>query len=315
MRIGIYSREGCHETALALEIGWKALGFRCVHLSSGDHKDGQTGSFDVVMSLGLRDKGKQIVADYEKRGTPVFVLDFGYTRGTDHWQISFGGLNKPPPFACPSDRWDALGIELQPPVSREGPRVLCEQTVGDAVHPFDTAEKLEAWASSVDCDERRPHPIAAAELGVDVEPLPAMLGRASEVITWNSNVGHEALIAGVPVKAHGDAAYSGVTTDDRPAYFARVAYGQWTPEEMRAGLPQRFVRDHWLPGIPPAALSGGRDDERQEVQGQEGQGQAEAIGHEEQQGTSGGAQQDAASPPVFQGRRAPEKASRHRKGR
>jgi hypothetical protein len=34
---------------------------------------------------------------------------------------------------------------------------------------------------------------------------------------------------------------------ERAAYFARVAYAQWTLDEMRHSLPQRFLIDHWLP--------------------------------------------------------------------
>lgn len=260
MRIAIYSRHGRHATALALEAGFEALGHGVAHRSHSDYTAGQTEKFDAIVAVGLRGKGRDILADYMRIGTPVLIVDFGYVRRVTgfessfdglYWQISLGGLNRVPPFPCPPDRWQALGVELAPPVNRDGPRVLCAQTVGDAAHPFATRALLDEWIAAVPHDELRLHPETARHDGVDLEPLDAMLGRAGVVVTWNSNVGHDALIAGVPVVALGDAPYAGVALEDRDAYFARLAYGQWTIEEMAAGLPQCFIVDHLLPGVPP----------------------------------------------------------------
>src|SRR5690606_3885364 len=107
----------------------------------------------------------------------------------------------------------------------------------------------------------RPHPRGGIDLpGVESHTgwLEESLAGARLVVTWNSNVGHDALLAGVPVVAHGPAAYDELTgetlpsVDARREYFHRVAYGQWTLAEMRSGLCQRFVLDHLLTGVGPA---------------------------------------------------------------
>jgi hypothetical protein len=162
---------------------------------------------------------------------------------TGYWQVSLDGLNRPPTFDCPDDRFKALGLKLGRE-KKEGPRVLCTQLPGDAAHGFETQEQIDAWAATVPHDELRGHPVAG-----ETEPLADMLKRAGTVVTWNSNVGHDALLAGVPVECHGDAPYKGVTMEGRRAYFNRLAYGQWTADEMRQGLPQKFLMERgkqWL---------------------------------------------------------------------
>ena len=157
-------------------------------------------------------------------------------------------LNQIPAFDCPRDRWDALGVALTPMRRAKHPRVLCLQHVGDAAHPFSSNGMLAQWVSGIEFDELRYHPLAKE---FDGEPLETFLARAGEVITWNSNIGHDALIAGVPVRALGPASYAEVKGKDRERYFRRLAYAQWTVAEMRAGGPQRFLLDHWLPGTAP----------------------------------------------------------------
>ncbi|MCY1239604.1 hypothetical protein D9M72_524080 [compost metagenome] len=147
-----------------------------------------------------------------------------------------------PAFECPADRFEALGLELHPATQNTAPVVLCGQAVGDAAHPFDTQEKLDEWVASVPHDEFRPHPLTGEEL----EPLGELFARAGQIVTWNSNIGNDALLAGVPVEAMGPATYSGVSLDERAAYFARLAYGQWTVDEMAEGLAAEFLLGRWL---------------------------------------------------------------------
>jgi hypothetical protein len=65
-------------------------------------------------------------------------------------------------------------------------------------------------------------------------------------------LGNEAWLAGVWVEAHApDAMYKDVTPDNRHDYFARLAYGQWTIEEMSDASAARFVTQHLLTGTPP----------------------------------------------------------------
>lgn len=238
MRCGIYSRDG-FPVALALGQGCRVAGYTPYFRSMSDWTRDCVEPFDLVFIFGLRGKGREILDAYPD----AYVVDYGYLRrvmGTDnfetgHWQISKGGLNCLPAGPCPPDRFLRLGIDPKPMKPPARPRILCAQSIGDAAHPFDTAEKLKAWADSIPHDEYRPHPLDV----VSSEPLQAMLERAGTVITWNSTVGIDALVAGVPVEAHGPAVYR--DTLDRSQLFSRLAYGQWTMNEMASGLPLRFL--------------------------------------------------------------------------
>lgn len=242
MKIGIYARD--HQVAaVAMKHGFELQGQRALFRSLPDYGHGCIEDFDLVVIVGLRGKGADALRDYQERDVPVLVIDYGYlNRATaedsdGYWQVGLGGLNQIPQFECPSDRFEALGIPILEPVKGDGPVILCGQVIGDAAHPFDTAEKLEAWVETVEHDEYRAHPATGGES----EPLGDVLARARKIVTWNSNVGHDALLAGVPVEAHGPAPYAGVELKDREAYFARVAYGQWTVPEMEEGLAAAFV--------------------------------------------------------------------------
>lgn len=218
--------------------------------------------FDAVVVFGLRGKGQKILADYRAKGVPVVVVDYGYIKRTNHahdwstghWQVSLNGLNRIPVFECPSDRFDALGVEI---VERGGDpngyTLICTQTVGDASHGMSergieewVKEQLAIWKKPL----LRPHPLEA-ELTYgaplcQAKTLKEALSGAGRVVVANSNTGHEALLAGIPVTATMPAAYSELTgslpsLEKRRQYFRRAAYGQWTWREMCQGLPQKFL--------------------------------------------------------------------------
>lgn len=247
MKIGIYARD--HQVAaVAMKHGFELRGHRALFRSLPDYGPGCIEDFSLVVIVGLRGKGADALRDYQLRDVPVIVIDYGYLKRADaedadgYWQVGLGGLNRVPEFECPSDRFEALRLDIQKPVKGDGPAILCAQVVGDAAHQFDTEAKLETWAETIEHDEYRAHPAVAG----DAEPLAEVLARAGKIITWNSNIGHDALLAGVPVEAHGPAPYAGVEMKDREAYFARVAYGQWTVPEMEEGLAADFVLEKLL---------------------------------------------------------------------
>jgi hypothetical protein len=210
-----------------------------------------------------------VLRDYRARGVPVFVIDYGYCKRTNHahdwrtghWQVSLNGLNRIPLFPCRLDRFEALGITIaERGGDPNGYVLLCVQTTGDASHGMDEAA-LQHW-----CDVQRqrwpgllirPHPLQEQlTYGLPVCPAPTLaeaLAGARLVVTGNSNTGHDALIAGVPVIATvPGAAWSDLSGERVPSmgrrldHFRRAAWGQWTWDEFRRGLPQRFVTEHYL---------------------------------------------------------------------
>src|SRR5690606_25967848 len=136
-------------------------------------------------------KGRVIRDDYERIGIPVIVIDYGYlarvsgvaTWESGHWQVGVGGLNRPPSFECPADRFDSLGIAVKPKGKGKRPLVL-GQHVGDPSHGMG-AKEMAAWAQER-CDTLgarfRPHP-DSPDLSVAAEratgPYADEIGRAA----------------------------------------------------------------------------------------------------------------------------------------
>lgn len=262
---GIYARNG-FEGANAFREGLLKSGQQAVIQSVNDYTSGQLEGFDVVVVFGLQWKGAWVLRDYQAAGIKVVVVDYGYCKRTNHifdwksghWQVSLGGLNNVPVGDFPSDRWDALGIQIKERGGDpNGHTLICTQTTGDASHGHDEKgiqqwvnEQFQKWQNPI----LRPHPLQDhLTYGKQILPgsLKSALEAARRVVVMNSNTGHEALIAGVPVTATMPAAYSELTgelptVENRLKYFHRLAYGQWTWEEMRNGLPQDFLMNYSL---------------------------------------------------------------------
>ena len=82
-------------------------------------------------------------------------------------------------------------------------------------------------------------------------PLSELLGGARAVVTWDSNVAVDALIAGVPIFVRGPHPASNIGNQDlrqieqpvcpdfRRSFLATLAANQWTLDEFRSGLAAR----------------------------------------------------------------------------
>lgn len=261
MRWGVYARDG-FEGAAAFRQGLLEAGHQAAERSVSDYTS-QPEPFDAVAVFGLQWRGAHVLRDYQARGTPVVVIDYGYLKRTNHahdwrtghWQVSLGGLNRLPECDSP-ERFDALGIQItERGGDPQGYTLLCVQTTGDASHGMDE-KRLQLW-----CEEQaarwpglliRPHPLQEhLTYGLPVCPAPTLqqaLAGARLVVTGNSNTGHDALMAGVPVVATVPGAawqeLSGPTLPTlqrRLQHFRRCAWGQWTWTEFRMGEPQRFL--------------------------------------------------------------------------
>lgn len=267
MRVGIYGRTG-HPLPKALDAGFRLHGHAVSHRELAAYQ-GEVEKFDLVMANGWRG-GKRVAQAYAEAGIPVLIYDFGYLKRVNtpeeytagYWQVGPGGLNKIPAFECPPDRFDALEIDIvEKGGDPKGYVLVCGQVGGDAAHGLSAhdlrqwlRERLEQYPDAV----FRPHPrggIAVPGYAEDHKPLAESLAGARLVVTYNSNVGHDALLAGVPVVCDPSAAYAELAGEALPsvkarrAYFNRVAYGQWSVEEMASGAAQNV----WINGLSQEA--------------------------------------------------------------
>lgn len=187
------------------------------------------------------------------RGGEVVILERGYLADRFEWtSVSFGGeLNGRAEFRGPfhdGSRWEKHFAHLMQPWRQrpDGPVVIMGQVPGDqAVRAIDidrwckcTAEHYQEQGRKVII---RKHP----KVQPVQRPLADVLAEAERVVTFNSNSGVDAVLAGVPTIAvdRGSMAWD-VTghdlkedppTPDRTAWAHRLSWCQWRMDEMRSG--------------------------------------------------------------------------------
>ena len=231
--------------------------------------------FDAVVIYGLRGQGRDIAKHYADRNIPLIVLDHGYMRRvhvladyeTGYFQIGIGRLGWTPAVAPDAARFESLGVEIKQRDPRPMRRaMIAGQTPFDASHHRTEAQLRMAYTI---LDEQlrerglrttfRPHPKGQA-VRPPIQPdgirtLDAALADADLVATINSNSGLDALLAGLPVVTLQPCHYTELSyrwpvplaviqppkPDRLRGFLERLAWAQWTADEMREGLPQTFL--------------------------------------------------------------------------
>lgn len=239
-------------------------------LTAGRPEEVARSGADFAVCSGMNRLSVAGRAECVKLGIPVLIVELGYLRRANnnrdllgYYQLGWDRLCWTPETAA-SDRFDALGLTVTDAAG--GQAILVASQVGnDAQHRM-TAAELNTWlrceSAIVAAELRqpriwRPHPnqvdqvpsdwpAARVQLPAKV-PLSQALNGISTVVTYNSTFGVDAMLQGVPVHSHPSAHYHRHAVADRPtrlAYLHRLAYAQWTLDEMRDGTALDFVLNH-----------------------------------------------------------------------
>lgn len=218
---------------------------------------GRTEACDLAVVWGFRKKAEMA------SGRRALIVERGYVGdrlGT--WtSMGFDGLNGRADFRTEGkgpERWDRLFAGYMKPW-RDGPGeghvLIMGQVMGDAaLQGFD----VDRWAFDL-CDRMvqhdlkplfRPHPRArlsplTADLPLAGGDLDAAMAAADWVVTYNSNTGVDAVLAGVPTvsldrgamafEVTGRRIFERPPTPDRTQWAAELAWRQWTIDEIRCG--------------------------------------------------------------------------------
>ena len=206
---------------------------------------------------------------------PLVILERGFVRREEYWSAGIGDINGLAEFNTPEfnqpwpgyldSRWEKLDVDLCPWVDNPVERVLvCGQvpwdvSVQDVNHLgwciLRVSECLNAGLEV----RFAPHPYArkaGVVYGVPQESsrqvtLAEGLEWADAVVTYNSNSGVDAIIAGVPVVAEDERSMvyyvssrslDKLVRPNRIAWAEEIAYKQWTIDEFRQGLPWYQLR-------------------------------------------------------------------------
>lgn len=211
---------------------------------------------------------KPIIDHYLSMGSGhLIVVESAFQRRGFYYQIGWDGFAGYADFKSmgkPINRWISFNIPCknwrfnaygQCVVIGQLPRDTQVQDVDHIAWCQNTVAQYQRIYRPVSF---RPHPrcedptiYGIDEKLLDKGNLKETLNGARCVVTWNSTTGVDALLAGVPVVAMDEGSISWpmashtleepLRTPDRHEWLASLGYSQWTPDEMRQGLPWRHL--------------------------------------------------------------------------
>jgi len=238
----------------AFAEGAKKHGFIVRHCSNNDF------TFTPDVAVFWSHRRLELIGRQKLRGKDYIVLELPYwgPRDVDTMKMcsaGWNGLNGRADFRnadSPADRWKLHGpglSEWQPPGEYA---LIMGQCAGDMSHAHADINKwyermIKQWSAIMPV-AFRDHP-KGGKYRCDIPklngPFSEAIKQAAVVVTFNSNAGVDALIAGVPVYAEdeGSMAYNTASHTvgqtlfpDRRQWAHDLAYCQWTPDEYRSGL-------------------------------------------------------------------------------
>jgi len=207
---------------------------------------------------------QHLIETQEHAGKDYIILERGYFGDRNEMtSIGFNGLNGRANFLndnSDGDRWNALGGQYLPWKADGDYILVMGQVMGDAslknvdfIHWIRSAnyELQFLYEKPIVC---RPHPLQSAKNrhspchdfeNVSTKTLAEDLKSAFCVVTYNSNSGVDAAMAGVPVVAcdFGSMAWpiaaqgirEKLKRPDRKQWAHNLAYCQWTDAEIKGG--------------------------------------------------------------------------------
>lgn len=191
---------------------------------------------DLLVTWNRIHEADEVARIFESRHLPVIVTE-NATWGNDfagrRWYTlarNYHNVAGMFPIGGP-ERWDSLGVELEPFRTGEGETViLASRGIGPAAYRMPPG-----WAQRQP-GRLRPHPGRNAAQAV---PLRQDLANCGKVITWGSAAAMQALMWGIPVKSFqpnwiGEQDNSEA---DRLRMFRELAHAQWTLDEIASGEP------------------------------------------------------------------------------
>lgn len=248
----------------AIEQGIRELGFSLHSEEAWRPRPRQDYTGDVMLTWNLHGDKERARDRFEAQGGRVIVFEEGYTRGiweAKHFAASLHGHNGSGTWlpewhgAADEGRWLSLAIPFTSWREDGGHVLVCGQRgIGSSLMASPpewhnrVAERLREYTSREIVVRTHPGKDKAARATLDDQ-----LAGAWACVIWSSGCGVRALLHGIPVIREAPhwilegAAGFGIQciedppTPDRLEAFARMAWAQWTIEEIRRGDVYRHL--------------------------------------------------------------------------
>lgn len=254
----VHLREEPHYRRVAFINGFARLGYVVVQGQPQPPKP--IDSRDVCLIWNRTPRSRYSFEAADAAGAACLVAENGYAgvdrNGVKPYAIALDGhTGSGRWFVGDADRLDALELDFQP-MRPLGDRALLvgQRGIGSihmrSPHAFldNTRPHLERKGWSV---LERKHP----GIKTPERPLSMDLGQVNQVVVWSSNVATQALIQGLPafyaaptIVTAGAAkpllrTTTVATEDERRAAFTRMAWAQWTIDEIDSGEAIKTLLD------------------------------------------------------------------------
>lgn len=236
-----------------------------------------TGDPDAALVFGI--KSDKYWAQMKARGIRTIYGDKGYSRLDSGWRYlrfcwdDTQPLNYVATARHTPDRWLSLRTPLVPFKGRGKHVIFAGSSAKFHVwhgieHPTPYATKMirriielvdrpVIYRVKPSWSDKEPVPVAGVAYSPGTTPIERELKGAACLVTFGSNAGVDALIAGVPVIALGPSIVRSVastsiddvvsprvpTEEERMQFLANMAHCQWTAEEIRSGVAWRALRE------------------------------------------------------------------------
>lgn len=191
-----------------------------------------------------------------KHRVPLLVIELGFLGNRDAYRaLMWNGLNGVAEwghiYGMPSDRFDALGISIEPWKPPGEFALVVGQIPNDASVCY--TDYRHWWAydmRNLGMPTRfRPHPKTGK--GLKFDPLAVDLRGCDRVVTYNSTAAIECVLAGYPTVAYHRCSmawavtgrrWDDVVRPEREQWAYDLAYKQWSIEEIERGVPWDLVK-------------------------------------------------------------------------
>lgn len=225
--------------------------------------------FGLVKTAFAPTHAKQAIFDRHKDRRLILLETAIVELKEAYYSAGFGGIARAADYrnaGSPPDRWESFGVPVAPWVDRVGgPVYVCGQLPRDTTVQFTDhvgwCRSAVRFYSDLGVDVRfRPHPrvvdadiYGIARRHLDDRPLRDALAEARAIVTWNSGVAVDAVLAGVPAVAvdSWSMAWDMASHDlegaldpifpGRSQWLANLGYVQWSLDEFRSGAAWRHL--------------------------------------------------------------------------
>lgn len=226
MRAWLNLRHADSDRARAFTKGLQRVGYEVVHGITASPAD-----TDLMCSWNRIGHADHAAKVFESRGLPVLIAEnaaWGNDFAGQSWlTLARGFHNTAGCFQVGgSERWDAIGVDLNP-WRAEGETVILPQR---GIGPAQVAMP-RGWPYGIK-GRIRQHPGQR-----QAKDLQDDLANSGKVITWGSGAAVKALMWGISVESHmpGWIAAQDNTDAGRLKMFRRLAWAQWTLDEIESG--------------------------------------------------------------------------------